>query len=62
MTEELDCGPIIEQEVTRISHKDSLKDIINKGKDMEKLVLFRALKWHLENKILVYRNKTIVFD
>jgi formyltetrahydrofolate deformylase len=62
VTEELDCGPIIEQEVTRISHKDSLEDIINKGKDMEKLVFFHALKWHLENKILVYKNKTIVFD
>lgn len=62
VTEELDNGPIIEQEVVRVSHRDILSDFIEKGKDVEKLVLARALKAHLENKILVYGNKTVVFD
>ncbi len=62
VTEELDNGPIIEQEVVRVSHRDTLPDFIEKGKDVEKLVLARALKAHLENKILVYGNKTVVFD
>ncbi|MFN3527902.1 MAG: formyltetrahydrofolate deformylase [Candidatus Altarchaeaceae archaeon] len=62
VTEELDNGPIIEQEVIRISHKDSLQDLIKKGQDLEKLVIVRAMKKHLENKILVYNNKTIVFE
>lgn len=62
VTPELDQGPIIEQEVVRVSHKDSLEDLIRKGRDLEKLVLARAVRWHLEHKILVYRNKTVVFD
>jgi len=62
VTEELDNGPIIEQEVVRVSHRDILSDFIEKGKIVEKLVLARALKAHLENKILVYGNKTVVFD
>lgn len=62
VTELLDQGPIIEQDVIRVSHKDSIEDIIRKGKDIEKLVLSRALKKHLEHKVLVYANKTIVFD
>lgn len=62
VTEELDNGPIIEQEVVRVSHRDTLSDFIEKGKTVEKLVLARALRAHLENKILVYENKTIVFD
>ncbi len=62
VTEELDQGPIIEQEVIRISHKDSLADLKRKGQDLEKIVLARAVKWHLEHKILVYKNKTVVFE
>ncbi len=62
VTEELDQGPIIEQDVVRVSHKDTLEEMIKKGRDLEKLVLARAVKWHLENKILVYDNKTVIFD
>ena len=61
VTEELDAGPIIEQDVIRVSHKDTIKDFIKKGQDLEKLVLARAVKWHLEHRILVYNNKTVVF-
>ncbi|GAB6065651.1 formyltetrahydrofolate deformylase [Aquifex pyrophilus] len=62
VTEELDEGPIIEQDVVRVSHKDSLQDFIRKGKDIEKIVLARAVKWHLEDKVLVYNGKTVVFE
>ena len=62
VTEELDEGPIIEQDTVRISHRDSLQDLIRKGQDLEKAVLFRAARWHLERKILCYANKTVVFD
>ncbi|UCC94716.1 MAG: formyltetrahydrofolate deformylase [Candidatus Omnitrophota bacterium] len=62
VTEELDAGPIIEQDVVRVSHRDSLEDLKRKGKDLEKVVLSRAVRWHLERKILVYNNKTVVFD
>jgi formyltetrahydrofolate deformylase len=62
VTESLDDGPIIEQDVARISHRDSLDDLINKGADLEKVVLSRAVKWHLDNRVLVYANKTVVFD
>jgi len=62
VTEDLDNGPIIEQEVVRVSHRDTLPDFIEKGKNIEKFVLTKALKAHLENKILVYGNKTVVFD
>ncbi len=62
VTEELDEGPIIEQDVVRVNHKDSLQDFIRKGKDLEKVVLARAVKWHLEDKILVYNGKTVVFE
>ena len=62
VTETLDDGPIIEQDVARISHRDSLDDLINKGADLEKVVLSRAVKWHLDNRVLVYANKTVVFD
>jgi len=61
VTEELDAGPIIEQDVIRVSHKDTIEDFIKKGQDLEKLVLARAVKWHLEHRILVYNNKTVVF-
>jgi formyltetrahydrofolate deformylase len=62
VTEVLDDGPIIEQDVIRISHRDSLDDLLQKGRDLEKVVLSRAVRWHLENRILLYGNKTVVFD
>ena len=62
VTETLDDGPIIEQDVARISHRDTLDDLVNKGADLEKVVLSRAVKWHLDNRVLVYANKTVVFD
>ena len=62
VTEVLDDGPIIEQDVTRISHRDDLDDLVQKGADLEKVVLSRAVKWHIDNRILVYGNKTVVFD
>ena len=62
VTEVLDDGPIIEQDVTRISHRDDLENLVQKGADMEKVVLSRAVKWHIDNRILVYGNKTVVFD
>jgi formyltetrahydrofolate deformylase len=61
-TEDLDDGPIIEQDVVRISHRDSLDELIEKGRDLEKVVLSRAVRWHLDHRILVYGNKTVVFD
>jgi formyltetrahydrofolate deformylase len=62
VTTDLDSGPIIEQDIIRVSHKDSLEDFIRKGKDLEKVVLARAVWWHLQNKILVYNNKTVIFE
>lgn len=62
VTADLDAGPIIEQEVVKISHKDSVSDLIRKGKDLEKIVLSRAIYTHLQRKALVYGNRTIVFD
>ena len=62
VTEELDAGPIIEQDTVRVSHRDSLNDLVMKGEDLEKVVLSRAVRWHLERKILVYNNKTVIFD
>lgn len=61
VTSELDAGPIIEQEVIRINHKDSVEDLIRKGKDVEKLALSRAIRYHLQHQILVYGNKTVIF-
>jgi formyltetrahydrofolate deformylase len=61
-TAALDEGPIIEQDVARISHKDSVEDLIRRGRDLEKVVLARALRLHLEDRVLVYGNKTVVFD
>ncbi|MEN9220921.1 MAG: formyltetrahydrofolate deformylase [Thermostichus sp. BF3_bins_97] len=60
-TEDLDEGPIIEQDVMRVSHRDTVADLIRKGRDMERLVLARAVRYHLENRVLVYHNKTVVF-
>jgi formyltetrahydrofolate deformylase len=62
VTAELDTGPIIEQDVIRVSHRDSVEDLIKKGREIEKLVLARAVKLHLENRVLVYENKIVVFD
>ncbi len=62
VTEVLDEGPIIEQDVIRISHRDRLDDLIGKGRDLERIVLSRAVRWHLEQRILCYGNKTVVFD
>jgi len=61
-TEVLDDGPIIEQDVTRVSHRDQLEDLIQKGRDLEKAVLSRAVRWWTEHRILVYGNKTVIFD
>jgi formyltetrahydrofolate deformylase len=58
----LDDGPIIQQDVARVTHRHSVDDMIRKGRDLEKLVLAQALRWHLENRVLVYGNKTVVFD
>ncbi len=62
VTDNLDEGPIIEQDIIRISHKDTLGDLIRKGRDLERLVLARALRLHLQDRILVHGNKTVVFD
>ncbi|HCC57557.1 MAG TPA: formyltetrahydrofolate deformylase [Solibacterales bacterium] len=62
VTEALDDGPIIEQDVVRISHRDQVEDLIRKGRDLERSVLSRALMWHLEHRILGYGNKTVIFD
>jgi formyltetrahydrofolate deformylase len=62
VTEALDDGPIIEQDVVRISHRDEVADLIQKGRDLERVVLSRAVRWHLEHRILSYGNKTVIFD
>ena len=62
MTEDLDEGPIIEQDIARISHRDQVEDLLQKGRDLERIVLSRAVRWHIDNRILTYANKTVVFD
>jgi formyltetrahydrofolate deformylase len=62
VTDNLDDGPIIEQDVTRISHRDQVEDLVQKGRDLERVVLSRAVRWHLEHRILFYGNKTVIFD
>jgi formyltetrahydrofolate deformylase len=62
VTAELDEGPIIEQDVVRISHRDQLQDLVQKGRDLEKVVLSRAVRWHIDHRILVYAKKTVIFD
>jgi formyltetrahydrofolate deformylase len=62
VTEELDEGPIIEQDITRVTHSHSIEDFIMKGKDLERMVLARAIKLHSERKTMVYNNKTVVFS
>ena len=61
VTEELDAGPIIEQDVVRVSHSDSIEDMVRFGRDVEKMVLARGLRYHLEDRVLVHGNKTVVF-
>jgi formyltetrahydrofolate deformylase len=60
-TSDLDEGPIIEQDVIRTSHRDSVDDLVQRGRDLEKVALARAVRWHIEDRILVYGNKTVVF-
>jgi formyltetrahydrofolate deformylase len=61
VTQDLDEGPIIEQDVVRVSHRDEVADLIRKGKDLERIVLARAVRLHLQNRVLVYTNRTVVF-
>jgi formyltetrahydrofolate deformylase len=62
VTEVLDDGPIIEQDVARISHRDQVEDLVARGRDLERVVLSRAVRWHIDRRILCYGNKTVVFD
>jgi len=62
VTEVLDEGPIIEQDIDRISHRDQVEDLIQKGRDLERIVLYKAVRWHIENRILIYGNKTVIFN
>jgi len=62
VTADLDAGPIIEQDVVRVSHSDAVPDLVGKGRDLEKVVLARAVRLHLDSRVLVYGNKTVVFD
>jgi formyltetrahydrofolate deformylase len=61
VTPELDAGPIIEQDVIRVDHSDTIADMVRKGRDIEKLVLARGLRWHVEDRVLVHGNRTVVF-
>src|SRR5437870_8482466 len=62
VTEVLDDGPIVEQDVVRVSHRDSVNDLVQKGRDLDKIVLSRAVRWHIDNRILLYVDKTVVFE
>jgi formyltetrahydrofolate deformylase len=62
VTADLDEGPIVEQDVVRISHRDTVANLIQKGRDLEKVVLSRAVRWHLENRVLICGNRTVVFN
>ncbi len=62
VTPDLDAGPIIEQDITRVTHKDTVEDLVKKGRDLEKIVLSRAVEKHIQRKILTYKNKTVVFS
>jgi len=62
VTAALDDGPIIQQDVARVTHRHSVEDLVRKGRDLEKMVLAQAVRWHLENRVLVYGRKTVVFD
>ena len=62
VTSDLDAGPIIEQDITRISHKDTVETLVHKGRDLEKIVLSRGVEKHIQRKVLTYKNKTVVFN
>jgi formyltetrahydrofolate deformylase len=62
VTGDLDEGPIIEQDVIRVSHKDTVNDLVRQGRDLEKVVLARAVRWHVQRKVLAFNNKTVVFS
>lgn len=62
VTEKLDEGPIIAQNVTHISHRNTVPDLVRKGRELERIVFAQAIRWHLENRVLAYNNKTVVFD
>jgi formyltetrahydrofolate deformylase len=62
VTEDLDAGPIIEQDVGRVSHRDEVEDLKHLGRDLERRVLARAVRWHCEDRIIVHGNKTVVFS
>ena len=62
VTQDLDAGPIIEQDVARVSHRDTIVDMVRQGKDVEKMVLARGLRYHLEDRVIIHDNKTVVFD
>jgi formyltetrahydrofolate deformylase len=62
VTPDLDAGPIIDQDVTRVSHRDDITEMVRRGKDVERSVLARGLRWHLEDRVLVHGNKTVVFE
>jgi formyltetrahydrofolate deformylase len=61
-TRDLDEGPIIHQDVARVTHRHGVDELVRKGRDLEKFVLAQAVRWHLESRVLVYGNKTVVFD
>jgi formyltetrahydrofolate deformylase len=61
VTADLDAGPIVEQDVIRVDHGDTVADMVRRGRDIERLVLARGLRWHLEDRVLVHGNKTVVF-
>ena len=62
VTKELDAGPIIEQGVTQVTHSHSVDELVSKGKDLEKIVLSNAVKNHIKQKVMVYKNKTVIFN
>jgi formyltetrahydrofolate deformylase len=62
VTADLDQGPIIAQDIARISHRHTVEELIRKGQDLEQTVSAQAIRWHLEHRVLVYKNKTVVFD
>ncbi|MER6663145.1 formyltransferase family protein, partial [Amycolatopsis japonica] len=61
VTADLDAGPIVDQDVIRVDHGDSVEDMVRKGRDIEKVTLARGLRWHLEGRVLVHGNRTVVF-
>jgi formyltetrahydrofolate deformylase len=61
VTPDLDAGPILEQDVIRVDHGDTVADMVRRGRDIERLVLARGLRWHLEDRVLVHGNKTVIF-